>query len=160
MTQAIQKQSIQPSWSVLQMQDHIVKMIVNKIQMRIKMEDAGKIPDMAELEKATALNKADCMKKAGVNSPLELVKRLAELTVNMTGSKVSIAGADSQATLIYEEPKVWLEAKKVLSDSQQKKMSDQFQTWMKSLGDAFGYDTKVEFGCEPGDCAKITFAKH
>jgi hypothetical protein len=158
MTQAIQKQDIQPSWSVQQIQDHLVKMIVEKIQTNIQLKEQGVIGDIDKLEKESAIQKAERFKKAGVKSPLELVKRLAELAVNMTGSKVSIAGTDTEATLLNEEPKVWLEAKKVLNEDEQKRMLTSFQSWMVDLGDAFGFKTNIDLAND-GKTSKITFSK-
>ncbi|HEY9775164.1 MAG TPA: hypothetical protein V6C81_15470 [Planktothrix sp.] len=158
MTQSIQKQKIEPSWSVSEIQEHVVKSICSQMQMKLEMAESGKLQNAEELRNKSAQHKAECFKKDGVKSPLELVKKLAELEVNLTGSKVSISGDDERATLIQDEPKVYLEIRQKIDEQKLEKLREFFSAWMTQLGQNFGFQTKVELAPE-GKGTKITFSR-
>ncbi|HEY9681591.1 MAG TPA: hypothetical protein V6C86_08415 [Oculatellaceae cyanobacterium] len=60
MTQSIPKQQINPTWSIAEIQEHVVKMIAAKMQLKLDIAAQGKVLELGELQKASAQHKAKC----------------------------------------------------------------------------------------------------
>ncbi|MDZ4835632.1 MAG: hypothetical protein SGJ27_17795 [Candidatus Melainabacteria bacterium] len=163
MTTSTTKQLIKQDWDLQKVRESATKMaalqIVNRLDFMEKnheKKEHGK--ELFAMEEHAAEKKAEVMKKAGVKSPLDLVRHIAEYEANMFGAKTSIEGDDSKATLFNEKPTVWLEAKKIakMTDKQEEKMQHHYKEWMEHLAASFEFKTHTELST---DSWKITFSR-
>ncbi|CAN5574653.1 hypothetical protein BH11CYA1_BH11CYA1_20870 [soil metagenome] len=163
MTTSTTKQQTKQTWDLPKVQEFATKMAAMQIASHLdfieshhdKKTNHGK--EIEAMDKLAAERKAEEFKKCGINSPLELVRHIAEFETNMHGATTSIEGDETCATLFNEKPTVWLEAKKLanMSEKQEEKMHHHYKKWMHDLADAFEYKVKVEL---TSDSSKITFS--
>lgn len=160
MTTLVQKHSIQPKWSIGELRREATRMVASSIVARIKMMEKAPAGQVNKFVKSSAKEKASFFKACGVQSPLDLVKFLAEHEVNMFGSRAKISGDEDSAFVINEWPRVWLEAKRLapMNHKQEQMMIHQYETWMQELGKTFGFTTKVQI-TKKGCGSTITFSR-
>jgi predicted RNA-binding protein Jag len=160
MSEVEPKHSVKPQWTLGQVRHEAARMAAGTIVARMKMMEKVSPAQIKRFVKVSAKEKAKFFKSCGVKSPLDLVKFMAEHEVNMFGAKARIAGDENQALLINEKPTVWLEAKRLaaMNEKQEKAMTRQYETWMKELGSALGFSTRVQI-TKHGLGSTITFAQ-
>lgn len=157
------KQLIKQSWDLQKVQEFATKMAAMQIASHLYFieshhdKKSHHSQEIEAMDKHAAELKAEELKKDGVDSPLALVRHIAEFETNMHGATTSIEGDESSATLFNEKPTVWLEAKKLanMDEDQEKKMLHHYKKWMHNLGKAFDYKVEAELN---SDSSKITFS--
>jgi len=99
-----------------------------------------------QYENTVRANKVQLLKSFGVNSPLELVKAMAELDANLYGSQVAIAGDDNKAELTYEACAVWNALKEIgnLTKEQEQQMGRDFEACDAKTIKEFGYKSETK----------------
>lgn len=159
-TAAVNKRDVQPSWSVAKMQEEMTKLMAGQIIARLLFIEHNKPDEVNRYEKQTAHQRARVLQDEGVDSPLALVTALAEHEANLFGAKVAICNDERSATLFNEMPAPWLKAKQMANMTQQQEqvMLTHYRGWVRDLGDAFGFEAKVEV-TNNGNSSQITFTR-
>jgi hypothetical protein len=111
-----------------------------------------------QYENTVRANKVQLLKSFGVNSPLDLVKAMAELDANLYGSQVAIAGDDNKAELTYETCAVWNAMKEIgnFTKEQEQQMGQGFEACSAKTIKEFGYKSETKFD---GDRATVTISR-
>jgi hypothetical protein len=149
-TSVVRRQQIKPSWDLQKVQKSATKMVAMQISDRLHFLESHRGDhhgrEITAMDRHAAQHKAEELKKCGVNSPIELVRHIAEFETNMHGATTSIQGDEKCATLFNENPTVWLEAKKLgkMTGKQEEKMLHHYKKWIHELADAFEYTAQVD----------------
>lgn len=112
-----------------------------------------------EFDKKMSEGRIKHLKELGVKTPIDLVKAMSEFEANVFGSKMEIVGDEKEAKIIYSSCGMWEAMKGCcgMTKELEEKMGNNFQACMSRVGEAFGFDAKVEFTSET--CAITTFTK-
>ncbi len=158
MTTSMHLQKVKQSWDMKKTQEAAAKHAAHRIVSRLQYIEKNSGKEIDELERDSALLKADMMKKCGVKTPMDLVKHIAEFEVNLYGAEASIQGDENNAILVTEKSTVWEEARKLskMSKDQEVRMQTHYRHWIDSLAQGLGFKSHLEIAND-GVSSKLTF---
>jgi hypothetical protein len=152
------KASVEAKWPQAKAQEEAAQAMARILVSAINTLGKYGEEAMKEFDKQGRTLKVQHFKKLGVNSPIDLVKAMAEFDANVLGSKVEIAGDEKQASLSYQSCAIWNAMSQLCKPTaeQEQKMSGHFEACMSELGKEFGFKTEAKLA-ETG--ATVTFSK-
>jgi hypothetical protein len=152
------KNAITPTWTASKIQEVTAKVFASN-SMAAHQATAKAGEQVLADYKATARQfKVAQLKELSVSNALELATALAEMEVNLFGSKIDISGDEKAATMIYNQCAMWEAMKEVgqITPEQEKQMSGGMQTCMQDLAHDLGLNAKVTF---EGKSRAVSFTK-
>ncbi|MBX9878420.1 MAG: hypothetical protein K2Y22_08165 [Candidatus Obscuribacterales bacterium] len=158
MTTAIKPTPVEAKWDTKKVRETVAEILAVRHLVTVNVLSKYGESAIKEFEKQMNAKKAEWYKHAGVKTPVDLVKAMAEFEANIFGSKIKIEGDEKKASLTYEACAVWNAMQKhgKFTPNQQKEQGEMFEQCIKGLGQEFGFKAEIKFE-EP--CATITFSK-
>ncbi len=157
-TAILQKTPVEAKWNTQKLHEETATLFAR--QMVATMTTLAKYGPEAqqELMKNIVAGKVEHFKAAGVQTPIDLVRAMAESEANLFGSKIQIVGDEKKAEMIYDQCACWNAIQKVgkLTPEQEEAMGKNFEAKVRLIGQAFGLKGEVKF---EGETAIVTFTK-
>lgn len=151
---------VEPSWDIDKVRKEAAKLIL-EYKMAMSVADRE---DRHVIEKMQNVFYSDITKEIKhkqINTPIALVRYLAELAVNLGGSSVSIAGDDTEASIQYDELPGLEKIKDRLdlnSPESRKYMTELYRSSLNRFSFLLGFKADVELDFDK-PLARLTFRK-
>jgi len=136
---------VKPTWDL----DHIRKE-VGTIIAEYKMSYLTALKDYPEqllkVQECFMNDHVRIMKNRGVKTPIDMVRYLAELTVNLAGGEIRINGDESSASIAYDSLPMWEEMKDKLdmSPAGKQQLADLSNAAIQPFAAQFGLKCSLE----------------
>jgi len=145
------------SWDIARLQTEICKGTAFAYLATVDLLKRHAPDALEEYNKIFMANKGYFL-NLGITTPLELATALAEIEENMFGSKMSVAGDGSCASVTFEYVAEWaaVEAVGQLSDEDRAIAARHFFLAMSELGRELGFATAVAFN---GPVVTVSYSK-
>lgn len=101
---------------------------------------------MREVQDALMEDIVNEINSKGIKTPIAFVRYLAELTVNLGGGKVSIAGNEKEACISYDEIPSWeqLKQKLLVDEHSEEEMLALMKDAVEHFGEKLGFTSHLE----------------
>lgn len=136
---------VEPTWEMPRVRQEVGNLISEyKLAFWILIKERPEL--LADMQQSIYSHFTELMKQSGVKTPFDLVKYLAELTVNLVGGEVSITGNEEVASISYDQLPTWDKMKNRLdlSDEGRLQMMNLLNASMQRFADGFGFESGVE----------------
>lgn len=153
-----QKMLVEPKWPVTKVQEESSKALARQFLAAFEVLSKFGPQAVEEFDKKLLNGKTEYYKNLGVQTPLDLIKAIAESESNIFGSSIEIWGDDTKASLTYKVCGMWNAMQKLqkMTPEMEEKMGNHFETCIHNLAKEFGFNAEVKFE-EP--CATLTISK-
>jgi len=153
------KTTITPTWSTSKIQEETARAIASNCLAAHQATSKAGEQVLNDYQTIARKFKVAHLKSLGVTNALELAKALAEMEVNLFGSKIDVSGDEKAATLTYNQCAMWEAIKKLnpMTPEQEQQMGAGFQNCMQSLAQELGLNATVKF--ENDNTCAISFAR-
>ncbi|MBX9696095.1 MAG: hypothetical protein K2Z81_27150, partial [Cyanobacteria bacterium] len=111
-----------------------------------KITQINNLVNITEHTKPTSEKPLNDINSKGIKTPIAFVRYLAELTVNLGGGKVSIAGNEKEACISYDEIPSWeqMKQKYLLDDVSEERLVRLFRQTVERFGEKLGFSCNVD----------------
>ncbi len=152
------KTPVTPTWSTTKIQEETARAMASGCLAASQATKKAGEEVFSDYQATARKFKVAHLKSLGVSNALQLATALAEMEVNLFGSKIDISGDEKTATLTYNQCAMWEAMKKLnpMTPEQEQQMAGGFQSCMQSLAQELGLNATVKF---EGDACAISFAK-
>lgn len=136
---------IEPDWDIEQVRRASTKLIATYKFAIWRV--LNKHPElMEELHDSIMEEIINDINSKGIKTPIAFVRYLAELTVNLGGGKVSIAGNEKEACISYDEIPSWeqMKQKYLLDDVSEERLVRLFRQTVERFGEKLGFSCNVD----------------
>lgn len=142
------KTTTKTTWTTEQIQETSTKILMSHYAAMQKLFDKYGPEAATEFQREINRLKATAYKAAGVKTPVELVKHMAEVETNTFGSTVTYWGDETKASMTYDNCACWNTMQKsgCVTPEMEKKMGEGFTQSVRFLGEEFGFKGELEMG--------------
>lgn len=148
-----------PTWEVDRLRKEMSKLVMGlKLSLWTALKDQPEL--LKTVQDAYMIGWSEQLKAQGINTPIALVKYLAELSVNLIETKVSYSGDEKSAWISYDELAGWpaIQEKLELTPEAKEKMAKLGSEAMQRFGKFMEMDCEAQYPLST-PLAKITFYK-
>ncbi|MBY0551100.1 MAG: hypothetical protein K2W95_27725 [Candidatus Obscuribacterales bacterium] len=136
---------IEPTWSVEKIRRETNSLIGSyKIAMWQTLKD--KPEELKKIQDCFFAERLENMRASNVETPLDLVNYLGELTANLGGANVSVSGNEKEASISYDDIPNWdsMKTKLELTNETKEKFLLLMKDSMQRFCEPLGFDCEVD----------------
>lgn len=157
---AAKKTLVEGTWTTEQKQEKTATLFAATNMNVMKVLEKHGHDAIKEFQTAMNNQKHEYLTKAGVKTPIALVKHLAEFETNLFGSKIEITGDEHTASMTYLHCGMWEAMQKTCNMTEEKacEMGKGWEACLNETATKLGMKAKLEMGADK-KMPTITFTK-